>query len=65
MNKVMSAAPDQEVAAARSMEEIEKEMGKVLKAKETAEKKILRCGKRMIELSSELQIASRKVEEVS
>ncbi len=61
----MSASPDQEVAAARSREEIENEMAKVLKAKEAAEKKIIRCGKRMIELSSELQIASRKVKEVS
>jgi hypothetical protein len=46
MNKIVSAASHQDVAAVRSREEIEKEMGKVLKAKDTAEKKISRCGKK-------------------
>lgn len=64
MNKIVSAASHQDVAAVRSREKIENEMGKVLKTKDTAEKKISRFGKRMIELSNELQLASRKVEEV-
>jgi hypothetical protein len=64
MNKIVSAASHQDVVAVRSREEIENEMGKVLKAKDTAEKKISRCEKRMIELSNELQLASRSENEV-
>lgn len=39
----------------RSREEIDQEMAKVLKAKETADKKIAKCDERLVELSEELQ----------
>lgn len=56
INKVRSsvAAPDEEVAI-RSRDEVLSEMDKVLKAKKAAEKKIIRCDKRLVELSEELQ----------
>lgn len=56
--KNVVAAPDEE-AAIRSRDEIECEMGKVLNAKKVAEKKILRCDKKLAELSEELQHVSK------
>ena len=56
INKVKSAvaAPDEEVAI-RSRDEVLCEIDKVLNAKKAAEKKIIRCDKRLVELSEELQ----------
>lgn len=43
----------------RTKVEIELEIGKVIKAKEAAKKKIARCDERLVELSSELQTATK------
>lgn len=39
----------------RTREEIDQEIGKVIRAKEAAKKKIARCDERLVELSEELQ----------
>jgi prefoldin subunit 5 len=46
-------------AKVRSREEVLCEIGKVINAKKAAEKKILRCDKRLVELTDELQHASQ------
>lgn len=62
-SRITTVAPDEEVTV-RSRDEISNEMGKVLEAKKTAEKKIIRCDKRLAELSKELQLANTRSREV-
>ena len=54
--KNVALATDEE-SGTRSREEIHIEIDKVLIAKKTAEHKIVRCDKRLVELSEELQLA--------
>lgn len=64
MDKVNCVAPAPTFAVAtaiRSRDEVLNEIGKVLNSKKVAEKKIVRCDKRLVELSEELQLASNKV----
>lgn len=65
MDKVKVEAPDEEPSVIRPWEEVEDEIEKVLQAKKVAEKKITRCDKRLVELSGELQVATRKMREVN
>jgi hypothetical protein len=56
-NMGLAASVADEELVVRFWDEVLCEMGKVLNAKKQAEKKIIRCDKRLIELSEELQLA--------
>lgn len=60
MDKIKDLAPaPMEKENLRTRDEVIDEIGKVINSKKAAEKKILRCDKRLGELSEELQLARK------